>query len=395
MKNEHLKKREEFKTLFFMVQYEPTRFQEEIEKSDLSLSYKKVLWGFFYYRKKNKAKIFEHLKTPPLPDDFGEGVRLYLLGLSQNLFGKHQFAQEYLEASVAKFKVSQDEHFSIYAISTIILNLANRKLIKEMAYWLDELKEHTPPNDYCQLLVYLTEASYLSKMGEIKKSNHVLEKACKMTGKEIKLFMPSLLMLKFQNSFSLKHYEECYSILEAYKKSSGFTSSANYSYIKILLDHLVKDHPLYIYPSEFQDSQELLDQLLVLKHLSQNDQSEAKIIWARLAKHNPQVYQEDFQFKAPYSLFSCALEKYKLDLKSNQIDVQRLKKMPNRLDRLHYILKNGPSIIKKSDLIFWLWSEDISEASLNRLRKLINDYKKKHHCELKSSQDCYKFKKVV
>ena len=202
-------------------------------------------------------------------------------------------------------------------------------------------------------------------------------------------------MLKFQNAYSLKHYEECYSILDEYKKTPGFMASANYSYIKILLDHLVKDHPLYIYPIEFQDSQELLDQLLVIKHLSQNDQSEAQLIWARLAKHNPQVYQVDFQFKAPYSLFSCALEKYKQDLNSYQIDEKRLKKIPHLLDRLHYILKTGPSIIKKSDLILWLWSEEVSEASLNRLRKLVSDYKKKYHGELKSSQDCYKVKKVA
>lgn len=395
MKNEHLKKREEFKTLFFMVQYEPTRFQDVIEKSELNISYKKILWGFFYYRKKNKAKIYENLKTFPLSDEFGEGVRLYLLGLSQNLFGKHQFAQEYLEAAVIKFKSANDEHFSIYAISTIILNLANRKLIKEMAYWLDELKEHSPPNDYCRLLVYQAEASYLSKFGEIKKSENVIDHAYKISGKELKLFMPSFLMLKFQNAFTLRQYEECYSILDVYKKSPGFIASANYSYMKIMLDHLVNDHPLYIYPNEFQDSQELLDQLLVIKHLSQNDKTEAKIIWARLSKHNPQVYKENYHFNAPYSLFSCALEKYKHDLKSNQIDVQRLKKIPNRLERLHYILKNGGTIIKKSDLILWIWSEEVSETSLNRLRKLVNDYKKKYKCELKSSQDCYKVKRVA
>ena len=389
-KTEDELQKDHFKTLYFLVQYDSTRFKEAVTKSDLDQGKKKLLWGLYYYRKKQKTKVFEFLNIAPLQDSFYEGVRLYLLGLAHNHFGKHAFSNEHLEKAFDRLKATNDPHFCIYTISTILLNLSNQQKVSEMPTWIDELKSYPAPNDYCQLLMYQVEAIYLSMNEECRKSENVIAKAMKIDGKEALLFKPSFLILNFRNAFNRQKFDQCYMILQEYKKLSGFYVPANYSYMKILLDNIVHEAPIYVYPQEYQDSQELLDQLMLVKFLSSNDIEDAKKVWRKLAKHNPSIYKDDFEFVGPSSIFKSAIEKHRPRNSCHSITSKSLERFPSSIEKLHYIVKSGKNILTKSELITLIFNEEVSESSLIRLRKLIYDYKKKYGVELKTYQGSYR-----
>jgi hypothetical protein len=130
--------------------------------------------------------------------------------------------------------------------------------------------------------------------------------------------------------------------------------------------------------------------LMVIKSLAEGDHHEAQKYWKKLSQHNADLYQDHFEYKGTFSLFSASLKKLMSQEFHGQLDIEKMIHMKSVQEKLQYIIEHGPDTIKKEQLIKWLWNEEISEITKNRLRKALSEYQAKSEIKLKSYQDTYR-----
>jgi len=390
MENKLSKEKEVFFKLYTILCQDFARFKKSIPKADLSPSLIKILLGFHAYLKGEKSICFERLKGAKQEDPFFEGVRHCFLGVAHNYYGQYKFAVEHLLVGESLLSDSPIEYFKTLNKTTLFLAYVNRQQLEPLHQIIDELNELKPENDFLRLTVVMCQALYFQRTNNLKKSNKLLKKEFEVKSSRFSSFEVNFIIIRFGNHFKAKEYSRCVKDLEDYKKATGFTTSSNYKYMKSLFYHILEDAPLYVYQSDFNDSVELFEQLMVIKSLSEGQKEKALHYWSYLAKHNSEIYQENFSFKGTTSLFADALEKHLNQKFCENLNLSKLASLKSLKEKLKYILKVGPDTIRKDQLIEWLWKEEYNEKNKARLRKLIHDYQAKYGECLKSEQDSYK-----
>ena len=379
-----------FFKLFSILCQDFARFKKSLPKSGLTPSQVKILLGFHAYLKGERSLCFERLKAARQEDPFFEGVRHCLLGVAHNYFGQYKFAEEHLLMGESLLSDSPVDYFKILNKTTLFLVYVNRQQLTPLHQLMDELNGLKTENDFLRLTLVMCKALYFQITKNFEKSNKVLQKEFNLRSPRFSSFEVNFIIIRFENHFKVKEYYRCKKDLEDYKKATGFTTPSNYKFMKILFNHILEDAALYVYQSDFSDSVELFEQLMVIKSLSEGQREKALKFWNRLAKHNPEIYQENFSFKGTTSLFAVALEKQLNQKFCENFNPSKLSSLKSLQEKLKYILKFGPDTIKKDQLIEWLWSEESNEKNKARLRKLIHDYHAKYGECLKSNQDSYK-----
>lgn len=391
---EEIEQEEDFIKLYELVGKDITLFKKRLEKSLITPSQIKILWGYHAYRKRDQKKALDLLKSSPLTSPFIEGVRLYLLGLTYNHIGKFSFARDYLTQARAKFSLSKRDNFKILNLATLLFCYGNQSLIKQMGEIIDELETINPINEYEKILKVLCKATFLSDSGQFEQANKFIEKALITESEYSGVFEASFRLLKINNYFHLDKIDQCRNALDDYNKATGFKCNSNFRFIKILLEHIIEGQVLYVYKYDFEDSQEQYDQLMVIKSLAEDNQDEAKRYWELLRKHNPEVYLEHFVYQGDAVFFKVALQKNLASVDA-QLNLEHLSKLATIQEKLEYIFENGPDKIKKERLIFLLWGEEDSAEARSKLRRALQYFQQKRAVKIKSFQDCYqKMKKV-
>lgn len=275
----------------------------------------------------------------------------------------------------------------------MITAYSNQKDVKSMEKYVHLIDEYQTDSDYIKLLIAQAKIVSLVVSDKIDEASKALDEVLTQKSKFLKAFLPSFLIMSFSLRLKQREFAECFSILEKYKKTTGFVVRVNYMYMKSMLNHLVKGKPLYTYESEFEHHPELLHQLEVIKALSRGDIDLAKKYWAILSKHNPKVYLQDFKFNGDFCLFSFGLEKYAGYVNDTSFNPIELNSIESPLDRLSFIFENRIRPIAKDLLIKLIWNDDVSQSSSARLRKLVSRYNQKSPVKLVSHQETYRLEK--
>jgi hypothetical protein len=131
----------------------------------------------------------------------------------------------------------------------------------------------------------------------------------------------------------------------------------------------------------------------VIKALKTGDVDLANIYWGKLSKHNPDLYQENFEFKGEECLFTQGLGVCRPKSNAGCIDPIKLKELPTKLMKLDYILTTSEVPIPHSKLVELIYAEDVSEMAKTKLRRLIADYAKKSGHQVRSYQATYQLMK--
>jgi hypothetical protein len=382
-----------FHETFEMLNSQSRKYNYRIKHYKEDYNQKKLLNAFALYKKNKKKQVLELIKKTPFNNLFLEATRKYLIGMTHNHFGEYSFAIEHLERSVELYQEINEENYITLPIILLILTYGNRKDIPQMKKYVDLMNKYqnsTFNNEYSfnhAMTLYLVLSNQFEKA---KKLIHLtLNSKSPNDRRSVDLYKPAFQVLEFCVSFKEKSYESCYIILDQYKKTKGFTIKANYSYMKVMLDHLTKDSTLYVYKQDYKDFPELYYQLEVIKNLAIGDVKEATQYWNKLAHHNEALYQSDFIFTGDYSLFSAGLEKH---IQNSQIvifDQSIIDSLTTPMHKLDYIFKNSFKPIEKDLIVKLIWKEEVTEVNMARLRKLVYDYKKKHSLDVKSIQNTY------
>ena len=157
--------------------------------------------------------------------------------------------------------------------------------------------------------------------------------------------------------------------------------------MKMALDHLHHNAPLYLYEKDFKEAQNLYHQLKTIQGLEEANLPKAKRHWEELQKENPDLYQDEFKFRGQKNLLSLCLEKHKKVFSyqpEEKIDGK------SKAEVLINILETQKSPIPKENLFFKLWGyEPKDESDDNKLKNLIYYVKKTKNIKISYRKGCY------
>ncbi len=396
MKSEHnAKDHLKFIEIWGLVHNNIRMFKYWIDKGELSIPETRLLRAFYLFKKNKKQECLELIKSKMSDDPFLEGVRFYLIGLTYNQFGHYHYAVENLEKSIAYFEESRELDFILNPLSLLAVVYCNRREEVKMAGILDKLKDLDPKTTLRKIQIQYSEFSYFYLSHQFEKAKRLYAQVTKENVPEFSSFKPYFMILLFMFHVREKNYNKCYELMAEYSELNEHVVKVNYIYNKALLDLLVHEKPLYVYASDFADFPELHHQLEVIKNLKVGDLEGAKNFWDRLSKHNPDLYQANFEYMGEESLFLQSLQRYHPSSGKLQIQAEELAKFSTNLLKLDYIFTHATIPMSQGDLIKLIWKEEISELGKTKLRRLIADYAKKYHKKIKSYQSTYQLDKKV
>jgi hypothetical protein len=381
---------EKFLETWRLVQTNQRMFQYWLKKYPFSIFEKKLLKCFNLYQKNKKEEALKLLNFNIKENPLLEGLRYYLKGLIYNQHGHYFYAVENLNQSIENFKKIKDCSFVINSICLLVNIYANRRDLSKLKESAEQLSRIKPQNDSQKLQKMYAEMCVYSITGQIQKCEQLYLDFCEQDKSQIKIYKPYFLVCLFSAYAAELEYDRCKNILDDYKKISGCVVKANYLYMKTLLDHVISDAPLYFYAKDFKDFPELYLQLKVIKALKSGNLEEAKKSWLLLSKHNEFLYLKNFDFQGEKSLFKQALDRHKNNIEKVNIDLKELNSLRGNLKKVEYIFSKVKVPIQNEELIRLIWDEELTEVTLNRLRKLISDYVKKHKVSIKASDATYR-----
>jgi hypothetical protein len=131
-------------------------------------------------------------------------------------------------------------------------------------------------------------------------------------------------------------------------------------------------------------------QLKVINQLKSGDTQEAAKVWHKLSHHNKFLYDKNFTYTGEKSLFYQALQKHLVNFGESSIDEEKLQSIETNLEKIAYIFSVCRAPIQNEELIRLIWNEELTEISLQRLRKLVSDYSKKYNAKVKAFDARYK-----
>jgi tetratricopeptide (TPR) repeat protein len=350
---------------------------------------KRLLKAFYLFKRNKKEESLSLVRAKINGNTFYEGIRYYLIGLIYNQHGHYIHAIENLQNAVRCFNEQDFNSFIINPLCLLVNTFSNRKDVKATEALIAEMDRHKELTDAQYLQKEYARMCYYTIAGKTKEATELFSKLEKSTREGFEIYRPYFIVALFVIKSKDGDFKECEKLLEVYKDFSGCVVKSNFLYMRILLDHLVKDAPFYFYKKDFKDFPELAYQLEVVKALRNGEIEIAVKFWKKLAVHNPFLYEEDFKYSGGPDLFYRSVQKYLGNIQRKMISRADLVPFKSNLEKLNFIFSQTTAPVKIEELISLIWGEEYDEASLTRLRKLVSDYSRKTGNKLKAIQGSY------
>jgi hypothetical protein len=366
------------------------KFKGYIQDKRLSQQERKILECWLLCRDKKFSEIKEELKKiGPSSHDLVQANINLLTGLAYNNGSEYDLALPYfIEASkmYKKFKLNFHHFISAYNMAIACFNFSNPQDMKQA---LDEMEQMQLTKENEQK--YLLEKAYYFILTQNSKEafkvlvqieeniSHVKESS------EINYIVCRLIYYS-----SIKDFKACSKELKALKNLRKYNPSANYNFIKVLLEFLVSDKSIYLKESELKDHFFLFNQLKVIQALQQKRFDLALEYWNKMNQRAPHIYQDNFKYNSFKGFFFHALDKALKQSEggcSIQIDQQASKQ-----DTILSVLKQTDIPISKMDLYKLAWGSTPVKLELKNLQNKINILRKQGY-DIQYKCGCYILKK--
>jgi hypothetical protein len=182
---------------------------------------------------------------------------------------------------------------------------------------------------------------------------------------------------------------EAKEILSEMQTYRSFRLSANYSFMKILTDHLLENQPIYVVEKDFTPYPMLHWQLKVLEQLECGDRNNAILYWDRLRQWSPQIYDENFQYFGDKCIFSLCLEKR---LKSVTTEISVDKNFSPMEEKFIKLLQASGGQLNKEVCYEKLFGSPLQgKEDLFKLSIMVSRIRKKHGLNICSKKGHYIF----
>jgi len=345
------------------------KFKRYYNDKRLTVQEKNILKAKISIRNFKIEEGLEFLDFTPM-NDYIKAHQLYIKGVLHNNKTDFSSSAPILKTSYLLFKSLNDDQYSFSALYSLILTFFNLKFSDQMDFYLKEMNKMSRKTKFQKSCYLRCKSLYFSLINEDVKALEYINQSLEDDSIQMKDQRAMFLITKFVAHFKLHQHEKCGEVLKEYNSSKGFISSANYNFMKKMLDHFVNDTPLYAYEKHFRDAPELKYQTNVIKHLSCAENDLAQNYWEKLQIINPSLYKETFQFTGDYCLFSACLNKHLNKETSSLSGIQEFRGTTQ--EKLVFFLESSERPLSKEELIDYLWAEDWTPGSSARLNTLMS-----------------------
>ncbi len=238
----------------------------------------------------------------------------------------------------------------------MLFNIANsHDDLVDMKKYILKLNEFTDCHENrCRYL--LDNTSYQLKSDNLSVMRSLLDKLKSMDFP--KSLTHDYLVNEFRYSSYLEDWNRCEELLCEFKKVRQFKISANYFYMRTILDSIIHKKPIYIKHGKFDSYEYMFFQLSVLKGIEEDDLENAILYWSKLKSIDPLRYAENFDFTGTKCSFSYCLEMLvkQMTTKSSSIIINS---NMNDEEKLFEILNQFGKPVSKEKLFEQIWSREL------------------------------------
>ncbi len=360
----------------------PERMKHALEDKRLTKTEKLIIDGYLKIRNNQNIEVIELMKSSvPSPLKFVESQRLLLLGSASNNRSNLKEAESYLHASIEILNNLKAPYFSFFANFTLFWIYANLNQKEQMRLVLNVMEAIPLEGMHqemrllrCQFCYYQISENYEQAqlvMEEIEERKHELSESD----------IISFCVDKFSYLIQIEKFHEAYQVLSEMKKYRKFNLNENYNFMKKLLDHIVKDSPIYAYEEEFEKIPLLLNQIKLIQALEEKKIDEAKYYWKLLSASSPSTYGENFHYAGTKCLFSICLNKNIEKI----VDRSSLKinSGPTKFDSLVSILIENKAPVPAPIIFEILWGVPPKDKEdLKKVSRLVSRAKKEKNLNI-------------
>ncbi len=375
-----------------LVHSNPKKAKTFLNDKRLTLAEKKILNGWFQLKNCLHNQIIEDIGTLVVESELVESQKILILGLTYNNMGELNQASSYLHKAIElieKHPLPEHQFICVYNLFIISYNLSNEEDMINALNLMDVLSS-TGLNDRQTICHLQSKFNYSTFKNEFHKASVFLEELEFKKSTMSDPVIMSHLISKFQFFLKQNLFDDCEKTMEEMKKYRLFRHSPNFIFMRLSLDHLMHNGPLYFYEKDFKDSKLLFHQLKVIKSLEESNFKEAEKYWDILSKTDPVIYQENFVYNGQVNLFSLCLSKYKVQKQTFDVTPDLSK---NKSEAIIMLLQKTSYPIPKEELFECLWGrKPMDQSDEDKLKNLIYYVRKNKCLEITFRKGCYSLK---
>jgi hypothetical protein len=361
------------------------RAKHYLDDKRLSQSEKTILAAWFLLRDGKNIEVIESIQKLMINDEIVELEKNLLLGIAYNNKAEFKQAKFFLEESIdkiAQFPLKRQTFLAYYNLFIVHYNLMDvgsmQLVFKELIRHKSGSKSDTRAILFCELCLQISTNNH----SRVEKLFLDLDKLESETS-ESQVY--SYQIIKFNYYIQNEQFEACVAALEKLKQFRKFQISANFKFMKTLLNFLTEDKTIYLYEQDFMTVPVLLWQVQVLKHLEASEVLEAKAAWARLSEIDPVHFKPEFNYQGAKNLFSLCLQKLRPS-ENKSVHIQGRTKE----EKLLNILQNSLHPVRKEELYSLIWGEEVqNKDDYNKLKTMVMKIRQTTGIDIQSKKGCY------
>ena len=370
---------------------EPKKTKKYLEDKRLTTVEKKILSCWYMLKNCQHTEIIDTiLSITSKEDDLVESQKYLILGMTYNNQGDYDKAIVNILKGIdllEPYPLEVHRFIACYNLFVCYYNQNNGEGMKSTLDRLMKLKMKTPRQDLCIVQAKINYHIFKNEFEEAEDLFSVAEKS-------FDLMTDAMIMTHWISKFimlsKLDDFNHCGKVLEEMKKYRLFRSSATFTYMRTLLDHVTKKEPIYVYKEDFKQSELLFYQLKTIQALEENDLLTAKKNWDQLVMMSPFLHGPDFHYRGEKNLFVTCLNMYKT-VYSVASDIVTVVELPeNKVEALITLLKASKTPIRKEVIFDKLWGGDMMNTSDDHKLKNLMYYARKHKgINIQFRKGCY------
>ena len=383
-----------FDQLIKKISLYPEKVKSLLDDKRLTILEKKIIEGHFLIRNNKTEEVIDlFYKLPESEIDFVKAHQHLLLGISFNNLSHFIEAKKHLATAEKIFLEIGLDYYLFSARFNLFMLHANLNQLAEMRASLICLEQTPREAKLLEIRLHRCQFMYADKSEDILGAEKLLHKIDKLKNEMAENDLIAQLVSEFTYYIKRENFEMARETLAQMKIQRKFNSSENYNFMKILLNHLTENTPVYVYDADFKNVPILHYQLKVIQSLESQDLSEAKVHWKLLQTNYPNIYGDDFVYHGLKCLFSLSLDKH-ITQKENPLDLNEINE-GSKLKTFMALMNNATVPLLKDDLYKILWGVPAeSKDDLKRLARLVTKVRNKYGLQIQSRKGTYYLEEI-
>ena len=382
-----------FHQAIVLLHKDPKKTKQFLKDKRLTQQEKRIIQTYLLFRDNLNEEVLElegSISDPSLYVDIQTNI---LLGMASNSLSHFHEAIQYFNK--AKKLIAQDDSCPVIKFSVLFfqfITYSNLQALPEMKVLhseMEQIQKNSGEMEIKKLHALFMCHDYSGNNDAAKEVLQKLEKHYPSMSEGLGIFH---LLKSFMFYVKLEDFPECHKILERMKMHRKYNLTENYNFMKLMLNNLTYNKPLYFSDEEFKKLPILYYMLQVIQSLILKNRSLAEQFWTLLREINPSTFKANLTYEGEKCLFSLCLEKHlnAIEHVSQLEEWQKNCAHSGIIEKLNWVFENSDGPINKEDLFEFLFEKQPStKEDMAKLVRAIHKFREHYQVEIVSKKGTY------